>query len=135
MKVPEITRDWRILLGLALILVGVANWMVGRRRTEQYSVIVTAQPAASAERSYRSFDELDAGADAVLEPLSAEQRRVSYASARMDFYHATFMTGYVLVIVGLIVTFLGFRGLIRHDASQAVGRLSIRALGQGPPTV
>ena len=134
MKIPEITRDWRIILGLALILLGVANWMVGRRRTEQYNAIVAAQPASATEHSYRSFDELDAGADAVLEPFSDAQRRVYYATARMDFYHATFMTGYVLVIAGLIVTFLGFRGLIRHDASQAVRRLNIRALGEGPPT-
>jgi hypothetical protein len=134
MKIPEITRDWRVILGLALILLGVANWMVGRRRTEQYNAIVAAQPASVAEHSYRSFDELDAGAEAVLEPFSDAQRRVYYATARMDFYHATFMTGYVLVILGLVVTFLGFRGLIRHDASQAVRRLSIRALGEGPPT-
>src|SRR5229473_840114 len=133
MKIPEITRDWRIILGLALISVGVANWMVGRERTEQYSAIVAAQPA-TAELSYRSFDELDAGADAVLEPFSDAQRRVYYATARMDFYHATFMTGYVLVIAGLIVTFLGFRGLIRRDASQAVRRLNVRASDEGPPT-
>jgi hypothetical protein len=134
MKLPEITRDWRVILGLALILVGVANWVVGRRRTEQYSAIVAAQPASATERSYRSFDELDAGAEAVLEPLSDVQRRVYYATARMDFYHATFMTGYALVIMGLIVTFLGFRGLIRRDASQAVRRLNIRAPGEGPTT-
>ena len=132
MKIPEITRDWRIILGFALVLMGVANWFVGRERTEQYHAIVATQPPI-VEHSYRSFDELDAGADAVLEPFSDAQQRVYYATARMDFYHATFMTGYVLVILGLIVTFLGFRGLIRRDASQAVSRLTIRALGDVPP--
>ncbi len=136
MKLLEITRDWRVDLGLALILLGAANWMVGRIRTREYSVIVAEHPA-TAEQSYRSFEELDADGDAddVLAPFSDAQQRVYYASARMDFYHATFMTGYVLVIVGLIVTFLGFRSLIRHDASRATGHLSLRALGQGPPTV
>ncbi len=137
MKLLEITRDWRVDLGLALILLGVANWMVGRIRTREYSVIVAEQPVKSTEQFYRSFDELDADGDAddVLAPFSDAQQRVYYASARMDFYHATFMTGYGLVIVGLIVTFFGFRNLIRHDASRASSHLSIRALGQGPPTV
>lgn len=135
MKILETTRDWRVALGLALILVGTANWIVGRRRTEQYNAIVAAQPAAPAEQSYRSFEELDSGAEGVLEPFSDAQQRVYYASARMDFYHATFMTGYVLVIAGLIATFLGFRSLIRHDASRVSRQLSIRALGEGPPTV
>jgi hypothetical protein len=134
MKIVEVTRDWRVVLGLALVAVGVGNWTVGRARTEQYSAIVAAQPAPSAAQSYRSFDELDAGADAVLEPFSDAQRRVYYASARMDFYHATFMTGYILAIVGLIVTFIGFRGLIRRDASGAARRLTIRARSEDPPT-
>jgi hypothetical protein len=135
MKILETARDWRVALGLALILVGVANWIVGRVRTEQYSAIVAAQPGGPAEQAYRSFDELDAGADAVLEPFSDEQQRVYYASARMDFYHATFMTGYVMVIIGLIITFFGFRSLIRHDASRAASHLRVTALGAGPPAV
>jgi hypothetical protein len=53
----------------------------------------------------------------------------------MDFYHVTFMTGYVMVIGGLIVTFFGFLGLIRGDASRAAGRMTIRTLGEGPPFV
>jgi len=86
--------------------------------------------------STRSFDELGAGADAVLEPFTAEQRRVSYATARMDFYHATFITGEALVIGGAIVICLGFLGLIKRDASHATARrLDLRALGEGPPAV
>ena len=137
MKLLEITRDWRVDLGLALILIGVANWMVGRIRTREYSVIVAEQPIKPADQSYRSFDELDPNGDAddVLAPFSDAQQRAYYATARMDFYHATFMTGYFLVIIGLIVTFFGFRSLIHHDASRASRHLNIRALGQGPPTV
>jgi len=135
MKILDITRDWRVDLGLALILIGVANWMVGRIRTEQYSAIVAQQPASSTEQFYRSFEELEGDASDVLAPFSDAQQRVYYASARMDFYHATFVTGYFLVIIGLFVTFFGFRSLIRRDASRATTHLSISALGQGPPTV
>lgn len=135
MKLEDVSRDWRVVLGLSLILIGVANWVVGRHRTRQYSGIVAAQPDPAANESYRSFDELDNGVDAVLEPFTEEQRRVSYATARMDFYHVTFMTGYAMVIAGLVVTFFGFLGLIRRDASRAVGRMTIRTLGEGPPFV
>jgi hypothetical protein len=44
----------------------------------------------------------------------------------MDFYHATFLTGYVLVLAGLLLTFLGFVALIRNDARQATARIADR---------
>ena len=135
MKLGDVSHDWRVVLGLGLIVIGAANWLVGRQRTRQYSGIVAALPDSPANESYRSFDELDNGVDAVLQPFTEEQRRVSYATARMDFYHVTFMTGYVMVIGGLMVTFFGFLGLIKRDASRAAGRMAIRTLGEGPPFV
>ncbi|HLW71992.1 MAG TPA: hypothetical protein VKS22_15370 [Candidatus Binataceae bacterium] len=133
MKVADVSRDWMVALGLGLVLIGVANWLVGRHRTRQYDSIVATQPDPAANDSYRSFDELAGAVDAVLQPFTEEQRRVSYATARMDFYHATYVTGYGLVIVGLIVTFLGFVRLIRRDAQRAAGAPTIRVIGAGPP--
>ena len=59
MKLPDVYRDWRIVFGLALVLLGAGNWIVGRARTEQYSKIIAAQSDPSADQAYRSFDELD----------------------------------------------------------------------------
>jgi hypothetical protein len=124
MKIPDIYHNWRVMLGLALIILGNGNWLVGRLNTERYSELIKRAGSIAPDQGYRSFDELDAGAAAVLAPLTAEQRRVSYATARMDFYHATFLTGYVLVLVGLLLTFPGFLGLIRRDARRARARIS-----------
>jgi hypothetical protein len=135
MKANDVSRDWRIILGLALILLGVGNWIVGQHKVHEYSSLINSQPDSATDDSYRSFDELDSSATAVLEPFTAEQRRVSYAMARMDFYHAAFLTGYAMVIGGLIVTFFGFITLIRRDASRVTGKLNVQALGEGPPTV
>ena len=126
MKMPDMYRNWRVMLGVALILLGIGNWLVGRLNTEHYSELISSAGSATPDQAYRSFDELDAGAVAVLAPLTSEQRRVSYATARMDFYHATFLTGYVLVLAGLLMTFLGFVGLIRNDAQQATARIADR---------
>jgi hypothetical protein len=123
---PDMSHNWRVILGIALILLGSGNWLVGRLRTEQYSELIRSEGSATTDQAYRSFDELDAGAAAVLEPLTAEQRRVSYATARMDFYHATFLTGYVLVLAGLLLTFIGFLSLIRNDAQRTASRLANR---------
>jgi hypothetical protein len=129
MKLPDVYRDWRVLLGLSLVVLGAGNWTVGRIRTKQYSQLISSQStnpgesSASSDQAYRSFDELDAGATAVLAPLTAEQRRVSYATARMDFYHATFLAGCVLVLLGLLLTFFGFLSLIRNDARRAAARI------------
>ena len=123
MKLPDIYTDWKIVRGLALIVLGAANWTVGLERTQTYSRMITArsQPAAAAD--YRSFDELDEGAGgaAVLEPLTAEQQ-ASYATARMDFYHAVFLAGRVMVLLGLLVTLLGFISVIQQDSRRAFRR-------------
>jgi hypothetical protein len=124
MNIPEIYHNWRVVLGVSLILLGSGNWLVGRLNTEHYGELISNARSIAPDQGYRSFDELDAGAVAVLAPLTAEQRRVSYATARMDFYHATFLTGYVLVLGGLLLTFVGFLNLIRNDAKRATARIA-----------
>jgi multisubunit Na+/H+ antiporter MnhG subunit len=139
MKMPDIYRNWRAMLGFALILLGSGNWLVGQLNTERYSELIASAGGTAPDQAYRSFDELDAGAAAVLAPLTAEHRRVSYAAARMDFYHATFLTGYVLVLAGLLLTFVGFLGLIRNDARRATVRITTarisRLISDAPDTV
>ena len=111
------------MVGLGLIMLGAANWIIGVERTQIYSRMIVAhqQPSAAAATDYRSFDELDEGA-AVLEPLTAQQRQASYATARMDFYHAAFLTGRVMVLLGVIVTLLGFISVIQQDSRRAFRR-------------
>jgi hypothetical protein len=125
MKLPDLYTDWKIVVGLGLIMLGAANWIIGVERTQIYSRMIVAhqQPSADAATDYRSFDELDAGAGgAVLEPLTAEQRQASYATARMDFYHAAFLAGRVMVLLGLLVTLLGFFSVIQQDSRRAFRR-------------
>jgi hypothetical protein len=123
----DVYHDWRAVLGIALILLGIGNWLVGRVNTERYGELIRSAGAVAADPGYLSFDDLDAGASAVLAPLTAEQRRLSYATARMDFYHATFLTGYVLVLGGLLLTFVGFLSVIRKDAGRASARIARRS--------
>jgi len=125
MTLLDIYTDWKIVIGLGLIMLGAANWIIGVERTQIYSRIIVAhqQPSAAAT-DYRSFDELDenAGGAAVLEPLTAEQRQASYATARMDFYHAAFLAGRAMVLFGLLVTLLGFISVIQQDSRRAYRR-------------
>jgi hypothetical protein len=134
MKPPDVYSDWRIVGGIALIILGAANWTIGLRRTEQYDrMIAQAANLGHVEESYRSFDELDPHTDAaVLEPLTAEQRKVSYAAARMDFYHATFLTGQVLVVAGLTLAALGFVAVIRRDTLIAMRGLEAGTSAPAP---
>jgi len=121
-KLPDVYRDWRIVAGLMLALVGAVNWFVGLNRTRVASAMI-AQAHRSPTTDYRSFDEVDSTAG-VLKPFAEEEARVSYATARMDFYHATFLTGQVLVIVGLIVTLIGFINVIQRDTRRSMRRLA-----------
>jgi hypothetical protein len=128
MKLPDIYTDWKIVIGVGLIMLGAANWIIGVERTQIYSRIIVAhqQSRAAAATDYRSFDELDesSGDAAVLAPLTAEQRQASYATARMDFYHAAFLAGRAMVLFGLLVTLLGFITVIQQDSRRAVRGLS-----------
>jgi hypothetical protein len=124
MKLPDIYTDWKIVIGLGLAVLGAGNWVIGLQRTQIYSRMIVAHQPSAATTDYRSFDELDAdvGGAAVLEPLTAEQRQASYATARMDFYHAAFLAGRVMVLLGLVVTLLGFISVIQQDSRRAFRR-------------
>src|SRR5271168_3101572 len=123
MKLPDLYTDWKIVVGLGLIMLGVANWGIGVERTQIYSRMIVAHEQPAAATDYRSFDELDAGAGgAVLETFTAQQRQASYATARMDFYHAAFLAGRAMVLLGLAFTLLGFIGVIQQDSRRAFRR-------------
>jgi uncharacterized membrane protein len=133
MKLPDVYTDWKIVIGIALILLGTANWVIGIERTQMYSRMVAARAQPAAATDYYSFDELDSGAGgAVLAPLTAQQRKASYATARMDFYHAAFLTGRVMVLLGLLCTLLGFISVIQQDSRRAFRRsdAAARALSE-----
>jgi uncharacterized membrane protein len=124
MKLPDVYTDWRVIVGLALLILGVANWVIGMERTTEYARIMAQASTPVPDEAYRSFDELDADST-VLEPFTEEQRRVSYATARMDFYHATFLTGQALVVAGLAVMLIGFIVVIQRDTRRAIRRLRV----------
>jgi hypothetical protein len=122
MKLPDLYGDWRIIVGVVLILLGAGNWLVGLYGIVQYRGLGVVATHSNAEL-YRNFDELDARTDgAVLAPLNQEERTISYAAAQMDFYHAVYLTGCILFALGLMVALMAFIGAIRRDARDTVYR-------------
>ena len=123
MKLPDIYRDWRVMAGLMLILLGAGNWIIGLSKTRTAIQLIAQATHTIPGSDYRSFDELDADG-AVLNHFTQEEKRVSYATARMDFYHVTFLTGQVMVVVGLVITMIGFINLIQRDTRRSLRRIS-----------
>jgi hypothetical protein len=134
MKLPDVYSDWRVVFGIALLVLGIGNWVVGWEKVQQYAQIAATESKSDGQgrESYRSFDELGSDPSDALAPLTAEQREVSFARARMDFYHATFMTGRFLVSFGLVFSCIGFLSLIRKDTRRAVTRLNLRVKTEEP---
>ncbi|MDO8431745.1 MAG: hypothetical protein Q7S58_04965 [Candidatus Binatus sp.] len=125
MKLPDVYTDWKIVVGLALVMLGAGNWAIGLQRTQIYSRMIAARAKAGTVTDYRSFDELEAGAGgAVLAPFSERGHQTSYATARMDFYHAAFLAGRVMVLSGLMLTLAGFIGVIQRDSRRPFKRPS-----------
>ena len=130
LKLPDIYTDWRAMAGIALITLGAVNWAIGLSRTQTYSQMVATATAQQPPADIRSFDELDSSSGAVLAPFTAEERQVSFATARMDFYHATYLMGRAMVVAGLLLSFWGFVALIRSDARKALRRGGDGAFGR-----
>lgn len=123
MKLPDIYADWKIVIGLVLIFLGAGNWTIGLQRTQIYSRMIASRAHTASSTDYRSFDELEAGGGgAVLEPLTEQERQTSYATARMDFYHAAFLVGRVMAIIGVGLALLGFMGVIQRDSRRVYKR-------------
>ncbi|MGA2409514.1 MAG: hypothetical protein ABSG46_03875 [Candidatus Binataceae bacterium] len=134
MKLPEIYSEWRVVFGVALLILGIGNWVVGWEKAQLYGQLASTEWKSGSDQNSRTYDELDGDTGGVLAPLTDEQREVSYARARMDFYHATFLTGRVLVIFGLLFACAGFLSLIRNDSRRAMTRLNLRVKADGPFT-
>jgi uncharacterized membrane protein len=122
-KLPDVYGDWRIMAGLMLVFLGAGNWFVGLNKARVASQMIAQAAHTSPSSDYRSFDEVDSAAG-VLMPFTEDEARVSYATARMDFYHVTFLTGQAMVIVGLILTLIGFINVIQRDTRRSMRRLS-----------
>jgi hypothetical protein len=122
-KLPDVYTDWRIMAGLMLMFLGAGNWMIGLNKARVASQMIAQTANISPGSDYRSFDEIDS-AGAVLQPFTEEEARLSYATARMDFYHVMFLSGQAMVIVGLMVTCIGFINVIQRDTRRSIRRLS-----------
>ncbi len=133
MKLPDIYHDWRVMAGLALIMLGAGNWAVGLKKTEESMLIIAGASDVGPSSDFRSFDELDAsGGGAVLRPLMEKEVRVSYATARMDFYHVMYLMGQGMAAAGVGLMLFGFMAIIQRDARRALRRFS--QTGTGPPS-
>jgi hypothetical protein len=123
MKPAQLYGDWRIVAGLVLVLLGTGNWLVGRNGVVQYRGL--AARVSPSTDLYRNFDELDAlTGNAVLAPLTQDERTISYAAAQMDFYHAVYVTGCILFAAGLMISLVAFISAIRRDTSESLQRRS-----------
>jgi hypothetical protein len=120
-KPPDLYTDGWLIGGLILMLLGAGNWVVGLTKTEQYSRVLAHASQNHVDQSYLSFEELDEHTDnTVLAPLTQQERNLSFANARMDFYHATFLTGQILFALGLLSTMVAFIAVIRRDTRRAM---------------
>ena len=62
MKIPDVYRDWRIMFGLALMLLGTGNWVIGWQKTQLYGQLIASSARQHPDATAPGFDELEAGA-------------------------------------------------------------------------
>ena len=106
MNLADLYRDWRIMGGMALPMLGIGNWALG---LSQHPQIYGQKSQSDGRAARRTLPQLRRTRrsdhdQAVLAPFIAEQREVSFARARMDFYHATFHDRALLGFLGLVLS-------------------------------
>jgi hypothetical protein len=68
-KLPDVYKDWRIMAGVMLVVLGAGNWIIGWNKARAASQMIAEATHTSPRSDYRSFDEVDS-AGAVLQPFT-----------------------------------------------------------------
>src|SRR2546426_384789 len=55
MKIPDVYRDWRIMFGLALMLLGAGHWIVGWQKNQLYGRLLAHEGRTRPDSPRRGF--------------------------------------------------------------------------------
>lgn len=101
-------KNWLLVAGIALTVLGVGNWFFGTVRALPYQEYLAENPGPR-----RVPGSLKA---ALLEPPDEERERRDIAYAKLDFYGLVESGGRIMIVVGVLIGTLGWTWRTRRRA-------------------
>lgn len=105
--VPPWYRNLVLVTGIALIAVGLGNWVTGTIRMREHAGVAARTPVA-VERPR--------------EVEAALRAELDVAQMRIDFYHVFASLGRLLTAAGIVVTAFGLARSLRPEARRKSDR-------------
>ncbi len=126
MKFRSLYLNLYFVVGVVLVLLGAANWIVGAVQAAHYRAMVEAGSKTGLEDSYRSFRELTPRKNReVLSRIHEEREKYDAARVKMDFFHVVLKGGLLFFLVGLGLTFSALFKIVRRDAATRIRKQAV----------
>jgi len=108
-------RSRFLITGVALLVLGAGNVLIGKQKLDQYQRVV-------AEGQARGYFPDAGGANTILRPLDEEGERYNIGRAKVDLYHVVLSGGLLMLALGTILTIAALVRLhVRRNGTRTLG--------------
>jgi hypothetical protein len=117
MKIRDVCSNGIFMAGVACLLLGTGNWVVGSVETSKYRALLNKTARTGLEESYRNFQQLDEQKnEEVLRRINENREKFNAARAKLNFFHVVLSGGRILFLLGLLLAAGALIRLIRTEA-------------------
>jgi hypothetical protein len=117
MKIRDVYSNAVFIGGVACLILGIGNWVVGSVETSKYQNLLNKTARTGLEESYRNFQELDQQKnEEVLRRINENREKFNAARVKLNFFHVVLSGGRILFLLGLVVVVGSLIHLIRMEA-------------------
>ncbi len=117
MKFRDVYSNPLFITGVACLILGIGNWVVGSVETSKYQNLLNKTARTGLEESYRNFQELDQQKnEEVLRRINENREKFNAARVKLNFFYVVLSGGRILFLLGLALIVGALIYLIRSEA-------------------
>jgi hypothetical protein len=117
MKFRDVYSNALFITGVACLILGIGNWVVGSVETSKYQNLLNKTARTGLEESYRNFQELDQQKnEEVLRRINENREKFNAARVKLNFFYVVLTGGRILFLLGLALIVGALIHLIRTEA-------------------
>jgi hypothetical protein len=117
MKIRDVYSNAVFIAGIACLILGIGNWVVGSVETSKYQSLLNKTARTGLEESYRNFQELDQQKnEEVLRRINENRERFNAARVKLNFFYVVLTGGRILFLLGFVLVVGALIYLIRTEA-------------------
>jgi len=124
MKIREVCSNLIFIAGLACLVLGIGNWVVGSVETSKYRSLLNKTARTGLEESYRNFEQLDQQKnEEALRRINENREKFNAARVKLNFFYVVLTGGRILFLLGLVLAVAALIRLIRTEAQSNKRRM------------